>query len=156
MNTQAIIDRMNVLGLNYRTLATKSGVSAKVLQNVIEGRDVMLFFDTLKVARFLGLSLDNVLLDGKVNMANNLTELVIRYCKIQDWELPEFASQADINTKNLRNFISGTQQLGNGEAVKIAQVIGISVDELAAVCTGEKSAADVIDAARQEAGNEQG
>lgn len=154
MNTQAIIDRMNVLGLNCRTLAAKAGVSAKVLQNVIEGRDIMLFFDTLKVARFLGLPLDDVLLDGRADMAHNLTELVIRYCKMQGWELPEFASQADINTKNLRNFISGTQQLGNSEAVKIAQVIGISVDELADVCMGEKSAADVIAAARKGAGNE--
>ena len=144
MNTQAIIDRMNELGLNYRTLATKSGVNAKVLQNAIEGRDIIMFFDTMKIAHFLGLSLDDVLLDGKADMARNLAEVVIRYCKVQDWELPDFAAAAGLNIGNLRSIVSGSQRAGNEEAVKIAQVVGISLNELAAVCTGDVSADSVI------------
>ena len=144
MNTQAIINRMNELSLNYRTLAAKAGVSAKVLQNAIEERDIMVFADTLKVVRFLGLSLDDVLLGGKTDIARNTAALIIGYCKAHNWELPDFAAAAGLNISNLRNIVSGTQRMGNEEAVKIAQVVDISLDELAAVCTGEKNVESVI------------
>ena len=149
MNTQAIIDRMNELGLNYRTLAAKVGVSAKVLQNAIEERDIMVFADTLKVVRFLGLSLDAVLLGGKTDIARNTSSLIMAWCKAQDWELPDFAAAAGLNINNVRNIVSGSQRMGNGEAVKIAQTVGLSLDEFARVCTGEVSVESVIDSARR-------
>ena len=152
MNTQIIISRMNELGLNYRTLAAKAGVSAKTLQNAIEGHDIILFFDTMKVARFLGLSLDDVLLEGKASAERNLSELVTRYCVAKDWELPDFAEAAGLNTGNLRGIVAGSQKPSNGEAAKIAELVGISMDELARVCVGEVSVDDVLKA--KVAGNE--
>lgn len=150
MNTQIIVDRMNELGLNYRTLAAKAGVSARTLQNAIEGHDILVFFDTLKVAHFLGLSLSDVLQEGKADMGRNLAALIVRYCKVQDWELPDFAAAAGLNTGNLRAIVSGSQRAGNSEAVRIAQTVGITVDELARVCTGDVSVDDVVKEAEHE------
>ena len=151
MNTQIIVDRMNELGLTYRSLAVKAGVSAKVLQNALEEHDVIMFFDTMKIAHFLGLSLDALLTDSKADAGRNLSDLIMRYCKMRDWELPDFAEVAGLNTGNLRAIVSGSQRAGNSEAVRIAQTVGITVDELARVCTGEVSVDDVV---KQEAGNE--
>lgn len=144
MNTQVIIDRMNELGLTYRSLATRAGVGAKTLQNALEGHDVIMFFDTMRVARLLGLTLEAVLQDNKADAGKNLSELIMRYCKVQDWDLPAFAEAAGVNMNNLRGIVNGSQRMGNGEALKIAAVLGISVDELAAVCMGEKSVDDVL------------
>lgn len=150
MNTQIIVDRMNELGLNYRTLAAKAGVSAKTVQNAIEGHDVILFFDTVKVARFLGLSLDVLLEEGGSSVERNLSELIMRYCKVRGWELSDFAEAAALNAGSLRGIVAQSQKPGNGEAAKIAAVVGISVDDLARVCTGEVSVDDVVKEAQSE------
>lgn len=144
MNIQAITNRMNELGLNHRTLALKAGVSVKMLQNVFEGRDVLGFFDTMKVARFLGLKLETLLAD-KTDATKNLRELIVGYCKVRDWNIPDFAESAELNANSLLDVISGVGRLGNTEAARIARQLGISVDELASVCLGDMSVTDALE-----------
>lgn len=144
MNTQAIIDKMNTLGLTYRTLAAKAGVSAKFLQSTLEGHDVMVFFDTLRVAGVLGLTMKEVLLDTRSDTTKNLASLVMEYCSKRGLEVGDIAEAAGMKTTTLRECISGGRRIANVEAVKLAEAMDIDIDTVAAVCRGDMSAKDAL------------
>lgn len=140
MNTQLLISRMNELGFTYRTVAAKTGLPEVAIKDMAQGRIEPTFYDTIRLARFLGLHLEPLTEDVKAAAAYNLGRFITEYCKERDWEVADFAEASGVDTATLRGVVGGTLRVSNHDARRIAELTGLTLEELAAVYLDETSA----------------